>query len=98
MVGPVDQSAPLVALAVLVDPAAAHAEPAPPMPGWHAYQVRVPRERAAYQLGERVCLKTPSGRRVAECRMSQNVTSWAIQSESCDVSAGLPAPSTAAAS
>lgn len=43
----------------------------------------------AYQLGDRVCLSTPSGQRVAECRMVQNVTSWSFGSEDCSVSASL---------
>ena len=42
-----------------------------------------------YELGERVCLPTPSGQRVAECRMVQNVTSWSFGSEDCSVSASL---------
>jgi hypothetical protein len=46
----------------------------------------------SYHLGERVCLSTPQGFRVAECRMSQNVTSWAVGSEDCVVSAVTPAP------
>ena len=35
----------------------------------------------SYGLGERVCLSTPGGSRMAECRMSQNVTSWVVQGE-----------------
>lgn len=35
----------------------------------------------SYGLGERVCLATPNGARMAECRMSQNVTSWVVQGE-----------------
>ena len=45
----------------------------------------------SYALGERVCLVTPSGKRVAECRMQQNVTSWAIGSDDCVVSAAAVA-------
>lgn len=90
-------SAPLVALALLVDPAGA-AEPAAPMPGWQHINCMCRANGQRFHVGERVCLSTPAGRRMAECRMSQNVTNWAVQSESCDVSAGLPAPSTAAAS
>jgi hypothetical protein len=44
----------------------------------------------SYHLGERVCLSTPKGFRIAECRMSQNVTSWTVGSEDCVVSAVLP--------
>jgi hypothetical protein len=44
----------------------------------------------SYQLGERVCLKTPEGFRIAECRMSQNVTSWAVGRDDCVVSALAP--------
>jgi hypothetical protein len=44
----------------------------------------------SYHLGERVCLSTPKGFRIAECRMSQNVTSWAVGGEDCVVSAVPP--------
>ena len=50
----------------------------------------------AYQLGDRVCLQTPSGHRVAECRMSQNVTSWRFDGDDCSVSAGLDPSSSGA--
>jgi hypothetical protein len=46
----------------------------------------------SYHLGERVCLSTPRGFRIAECRMSQNVTSWAVGGEDCVVSAMPSAP------
>lgn len=43
----------------------------------------------SYAVGERVCLSTPSGRRVAECRMQQNVTSWTtLGLDDCAESAG----------
>lgn len=42
-----------------------------------------------YELGARVCLPTPAGHRVAECRMEQNVTSWRFGREDCSVSARL---------
>ncbi len=46
----------------------------------------------SYHMGERVCLRTPDGAlRTAECRMVQNVTSWAFSQEACDVVSGLPA-------
>jgi hypothetical protein len=46
----------------------------------------------SYRMGERVCLRTPDGAlRTAECRMVQNVTSWAFSQEACDVVSGLPA-------
>ncbi len=40
-----------------------------------------------YHVGERVCLNTAAGLRMAECRMAQNVTSWAVQGEACNLSA-----------
>jgi hypothetical protein len=49
-----------------------------------------------YELGQRVCLSTPSGHRVAECRMVQNVTSWAVAQEDCSVSALLRLPEASA--
>lgn len=43
----------------------------------------------SYHIGERVCLSTPKGYRVAECRMQQNVTNWAVSPEDCSVSAAV---------
>lgn len=34
-------------------------------------------------LGERICLKTAEGPRLAECRMDLNVTSWVITRTPC---------------
>ncbi len=45
-----------------------------------------------YELGERVCLLSPQGLRVAECRMQQNVTSWQFDREDCSVNASLAGP------
>jgi hypothetical protein len=46
----------------------------------------------SYRMGERVCLRAPDGAlRTAECRMVQNVTSWAFSQESCGVVSFLPA-------
>jgi hypothetical protein len=45
----------------------------------------------SYALGERICLSTAAGYRLAQCRMQQNVTSWAVGPDPCVVSAG-PAP------
>lgn len=42
----------------------------------------------SYHIGERVCLTTPAGKRVAECRMQQNVTSWTLGPEDCAETAG----------
>ena len=85
----------LCGLALLLCPGvtvvAAHdANAPPPFPGWHDIKCACLANGRSYVLGERVCLKTPSGFRVAECRMSQNVMSWAFQPEACDVSAQLP--------
>lgn len=48
----------------------------------------------SYALGERVCLAAAAGRRVAECRMQQNVTSWIVGPDDCAESAATlrPAP------
>ena len=62
------------------------------MPGWQHINCMCRANGQRYHVGERVCLSTPAGLRIAECRMSQNVTNWAVQSEGCDVSAGLPQP------
>lgn len=52
-----------------------------------------------YELGARICLRTATGYRLAECRMQQNVTSWMFGQEDCtptaDRSAG-PGTRTAA--
>ena len=46
-----------------------------------------------YELGERACLSTPQGYRLATCTLSQNVTSWRVSGESCVVSLlTAPAP------
>lgn len=34
-------------------------------------------------LGERVCLKTPEGPKLAQCRMEINVMSWSITEMPC---------------
>jgi hypothetical protein len=39
-----------------------------------------------YELGERACIATPGGPRLARCALVQNVTSWAIEAEGCQVS------------
>ena len=44
-----------------------------------------------FGLGEKVCLQTPSGYRIAECSMQQNVTSWSVAKEECMVNARLDA-------
>lgn len=38
-----------------------------------------------YRMGERACIGTADGPRTAECRMVQNVTSWAVTGEGCVV-------------
>ena len=40
----------------------------------------------SYELGERACIATPGGPRLARCALVQNVTSWAIEAEGCQVS------------
>ncbi len=49
-----------------------------------------------YELGERACLRTPAGYRLAECRMVQNVTSWSVLAgaagEVCGVVSRLASP------
>lgn len=36
-----------------------------------------------FALGESICLRTPEGSRMAECRMVLNVTSWAVTVRPC---------------
>lgn len=37
-------------------------------------------------VGETACIATPDGPRLALCSMNQNVTSWVIGDEACQVS------------
>lgn len=76
-----------LALLLAVPPALAHDPAHPPYPGWENIKCACRANGQSYELGQRVCLSTPAGYRVAECRMSQNVTTWALQSEACDVTA-----------
>jgi hypothetical protein len=71
-------------------PAGAHDPAHPPYPGWEHIKCACRANGHSYEVGQQVCLKTPAGLRLAECRLSQNVTTWALQSEGCDVSAQLP--------
>ena len=88
-------SALLAILAALLLPAPLKAAAPPAGPGQapvaapRAIECHCRANGRAYQLGDRVCLPTPSGQRVAECRMVQNVTSWSFGSEDCSVSASL---------
>ncbi len=41
---------------------------------------------ANYRLGEKICLNTPNGQRVAICELTQNVTNWGLSTRGCDVS------------
>jgi hypothetical protein len=58
----------------------------------HGIECRCRANGRSYQLGEKICLKTPAGYRVAECQMSQNVTSWALAKDDCMVNAQLDIP------
>jgi hypothetical protein len=41
----------------------------------------------SYEPGERACIATPAGPRLARCVLVQNVTSWALEAEEgCEVS------------
>jgi hypothetical protein len=41
----------------------------------------------SYEPGERACIATPAGPRLARCVLVQNVTSWALEAdEGCEVS------------
>lgn len=77
---------------LLATPAALAHDPAhPPYPGWENIKCACRANGKNYEVGQRVCLSTPKGFRIAECRLSQNVTTWALQSEACDVTAQMPA-------
>jgi hypothetical protein len=36
-----------------------------------------------FELGEKICLRTADGPRMAECRMVTNVTSWGMTERPC---------------
>ena len=72
-------------------PASAHeVAGAPGQPPIHI-ECRCRANGRTFALGEKVCLQTPTGYRVAECRMEQNVTSWSVAQEECMVNARLDA-------
>lgn len=53
----------------------------------------------SFELGAKVCLKTPDGPRLATCGMSLNNTSWHFSKESCvavQFNRGLPQVSASA--
>ena len=68
-------------------PAGTAAEAAPGAP--RHIDCRCRANGRTYELGAKICLPTPKGHRVAECRMEQNVTSWKFAPEDCSVTAGL---------
>jgi hypothetical protein len=71
--------------------AAAHEIPGGPgQPPTHI-ECRCRANGRTFGLGEKVCLQTPAGYRLAECRMVQNVTSWSVAKEDCMVNARLDA-------
>ncbi|MEK0085321.1 hypothetical protein [Benzoatithermus flavus] len=74
----------LVLLAVLA--AAASAQELGP-PGTRPCTCRA--HGRSYGLGERVCLESPAGWRIAECRLAGNVTSWVFGPQSCHLDAAL---------
>ncbi|MBL8590859.1 MAG: hypothetical protein JNK46_20175 [Methylobacteriaceae bacterium] len=77
----------LALVLLLTAPATALAQ----SPAAHNCQCRS--ARGAADLGERLCLATPSGWRIAICSMDQNVTSWKTTPENCaPVSRRRPAP------
>ena len=70
----------LVSLALLLEAGSALAEGRPRI------DCKCRANGRSFELGERVCLQTASGYRLAECRMVQNVTSWRVEAEGCLVS------------
>jgi len=46
-----------------------------------------------YDVGQNVCLSTPSGARMATCGMVLNNTSWQFSETPCVISKAPPAPS-----
>ena len=98
VVPPLAMLAALLAAPAILEAAAPPAGPGQaPVAAPRAIECHCRANGRAYQLGDRVCLPTPSGHRVAECRMVQNVTSWSFGGEDCSVSAGLGRCSSGAA-
>ena len=73
--------------AISAAPAGAEGQAAPAAP--RHIDCRCRANGRTYELGAKICLPTPKGHRVAECRMEQNVTSWKFAPEDCSVTAGL---------
>ena len=73
--------------AISAAPAGAEGQAAPGAP--RHIDCRCRANGRTYELGAKVCLLTPKGHRLAECRMEQNVTSWKVAPEDCSVTAGL---------
>jgi hypothetical protein len=86
--GPRDRVAavPLFCLALLTAVSAAAADGVGPGAAAPYIDCRCRANGRSYALGERACVYTPGGPRIAECRMVQNVTSWAVQGDGCVVS------------
>src|SRR5215475_4636625 len=64
--------------------AQAHDPAHPPYPGWEHIKCACLANGHSYEVGQRVCLQTPTGFQMAECKLSQNVTTWALQPGNCD--------------
>lgn len=79
---------PLLGLALLAPPPAGAAGPTQAQAVNPHLNCTCRANGRSYAIGERVCLSTPTGRRVAECRMQQNVTSWTLGPDDCSESAG----------
>lgn len=76
--------------AVLVVLAATAWSPAAAADAGRRIECRCRANGQSFELGQRTCLLTPDGYRLAECRMVQNVTSWRVERDGCVVSALLP--------
>ena len=68
----------------------AAAPPAPAAEGMRPIECRCRANGQNFALGERTCLLTADGYRLAQCRMVQNVTSWRVEPDSCVMSALAP--------
>ena len=64
-------------------PASAGATPVHRVQAGHSLDCYCRAQGRLFALGETVCLRTPEGARMAECRMVVNVMSWGVTERPC---------------
>jgi hypothetical protein len=70
----------------ILGPASAQEVSAPPMtqaPAHNPLECYCRAQGKMFAMGEKVCLRTAEGPRVAQCRMETNVMSWGVTETPC---------------